>query len=187
MAPPPGRRRSCKTTQDDSCRPEPEESEDANPSEALASQIASAIRQERHRARASDAPPPKVQYTERSHGNTMKHRGQKSESSIAGPKSTSTNVAPKPRSVPPARRQIEDDDDPFLYDKLSRNDLSRRRSASPGTGVTKTGGQVNISEFPCPYRRRNPVLFNVRDHEHCARRPFSDLGELKYASPCCYD
>lgn len=181
MAPPPGRRRSCKMTQDDSCRPEPKESEDANPSAALTSQIASSIRQERNRARSSDAAPLKSQQNERSQGSTMKHRGQKSESSIAGPKKPSINVAPKSRSVPPGRRQSEEDDDPFPYDKpLNRSDFARRRSESPEIGVTKIGSQANKQEFPCPYRRRNPVLFNVRDHEHCARRPFSDLAELKY-------
>ncbi|KAJ4393764.1 hypothetical protein N0V93_002979 [Gnomoniopsis smithogilvyi] len=179
MAPPSGRRRSCKTTQDDSCRPEPKESEDANPSEALTSQIASAIRQERQRARASDAAPLKLQPNERPQGHALKHRGQKSESSIAASKLSPKRLAPKSRSVPPGRRQAEDDDDPFPYDKPSHHGFTGRASPSPEISATKIRSEVNMSEFPCPYRRRNPVLFNVRDHEHCARRPFQDLGELK--------
>lgn len=182
MAPPPGRRRSCKVTQDDSCRPEPKETEDANPSEALTSQIASSIRQERNRARASGEAPLKAQQNEQPQWRTLKHRGQKSESSIPATKSPSARVAQKSRSLPPGRRQSEDDDDPFAYDKLNRENFTARRSLSPVRGVQKNDRHVTVHEFPCPYRRRNPVLFNVRDHEHCARRPFSDLGELKYVS-----
>lgn len=179
MAPPPGRRRSCKVTQDDSCRPEPRETEDANPSEALTSQIASSIRQERNRVRASGEALLKVQQNEQPQWRALRHRGQKSESSIPASKSqSSTRVAQKSRSVPPGRRQSEDDDDPFAYDKLNQDNFTRR-SLSPVGGVQKNDRQVTVHEFPCPYRRRNPVLFNIRDHEHCARRPFSDLGELK--------
>lgn len=166
-------------TQDDSCRPEPRETEDANPSEALTSQIASSIRQERNRVRASGEALLKVQQNEQPQWRALRHRGQKSESSIPASKSqSSTRVAQKSRSVPPGRRQSEDDDDPFAYDKLNQDNFTRR-SLSPVGGVQKNDRQVTVHEFPCPYRRRNPVLFNIRDHEHCARRPFSDLGELK--------
>lgn len=188
MAPPPGRRRSCKVTQDDSCRPEPKETEDANPSKALTSQIASSIRQERSRARASQEVPPKDQQNEQPKWHALKHRGQKSESSIPGRKSPSVRAPQKSRSVPPGRRPSEDDDDPFTYDKFNRNHLAARRSLSPGKSVESgIGRHVTVREFPCPYRRRNPVLFNIRDHEHCARRPFSDLNELKYVTSYCFE
>lgn len=180
MAPPPGRKRSCRTTQDDSFKLKPEESEDANPSEALTSQIASSIRLERQRVRGTEAAPLKVQQNERPQWNTLKHRGQKSESSIAGNKPTPVRVPPKSRSVPPCRRPSDDDDDPFHYDKLNHSGTARRGSASPEIDLEKIRNMVNIREFPCPYRRRNPVLFNIRDHEHCAKRPFSDISELKY-------
>lgn len=183
MAPPPGRRRSCKVTQDDSCRPESKETEDANPSQALTSQIASSIRQERSRARASQEAPLKNQQNEEPpKWHALKHRGQKSESSIPGRKSPSVRAAQKSRSVPPGRRPSEDDDDPFTYDKFNRDNLAARQSLSPVKSVERSGRHVTVHEFPCPYRRRNPVLFNIRDHEHCARRPFSDLSELKYVT-----
>lgn len=36
------------------------------------------------------------------------------------------------------------------------------------------------SNFSCPFRRRNPLRFNVRDHPKCALAPFSDITLLKY-------
>jgi hypothetical protein len=34
-------------------------------------------------------------------------------------------------------------------------------------------------EFPCPFRKRNPHRFNIRDYEYCARAPFKNMSELK--------
>jgi hypothetical protein len=35
--------------------------------------------------------------------------------------------------------------------------------------------------FPCPFRRRNPTRFNIRDHTHCARTQFASLADLRLA------
>ncbi|KXX74658.1 hypothetical protein MMYC01_209264 [Madurella mycetomatis] len=35
-------------------------------------------------------------------------------------------------------------------------------------------------QYPCPFRKRNPVRFNVRDHERCAKGPFGSMSELRY-------
>ncbi|KAK4098002.1 hypothetical protein N658DRAFT_526620 [Parathielavia hyrcaniae] len=32
--------------------------------------------------------------------------------------------------------------------------------------------------YPCPFRKRNPARFNFRDHESCARGPFSSVLDL---------
>ena len=37
-------------------------------------------------------------------------------------------------------------------------------------------GSANIS---CPFRKRNPLRFNVRNYETCASRGFSDMAVLK--------
>jgi hypothetical protein len=37
------------------------------------------------------------------------------------------------------------------------------------------------SLFPCPFRRRNPTRFNIREHEHCARTQFASLSDLRLA------
>ncbi|KAK3382088.1 hypothetical protein B0T24DRAFT_600456 [Lasiosphaeria ovina] len=31
----------------------------------------------------------------------------------------------------------------------------------------------------CPFRKRNPLRFNVRDHQSCAIQPFPDISQLK--------
>lgn len=33
--------------------------------------------------------------------------------------------------------------------------------------------------FSCPFRKRNPIRFNVRDHGNCALNPFADFALLK--------
>ncbi|KAM7183642.1 hypothetical protein V8F20_012545 [Naviculisporaceae sp. PSN 640] len=33
--------------------------------------------------------------------------------------------------------------------------------------------------YPCPFRRRNPARFNVRDHTHCAKTLFGSIQELR--------
>ena len=37
----------------------------------------------------------------------------------------------------------------------------------------------NQPSFPCPFRKRNPVRFNVRNHERCAKELFSSLSGLR--------
>ncbi|KAM7220389.1 hypothetical protein V8F06_004168 [Rhypophila decipiens] len=34
--------------------------------------------------------------------------------------------------------------------------------------------------YPCPFRRRNPARFNVRDHTHCAKTLFGSTQELRH-------
>lgn len=57
------------------------------------------------------------------------------------------------------------------------------RSSSSSNLLTKTRGPNKKrrveGEYSCPYRKRNPLRFNVRDHEQCANRSFSDMPDLK--------
>jgi hypothetical protein len=48
---------------------------------------------------------------------------------------------------------------------------------SPGQRQSK---RPRHEGFGCPYRKRNPKRFNVRDHGNCARVPFQNLSNLKY-------
>jgi hypothetical protein len=41
-----------------------------------------------------------------------------------------------------------------------------------------SGSPEDMAPYPCPFRQRNPARFNVRDHEVCARAPFT-MRELK--------
>lgn len=87
--------------------------------------------------------------------------------------------------------------------QLGQNDRAKKRPNSRGNG---SGNQPNEEEqkddgsgdegispvrskkikieppdnrYPCPYRKRNPLKFNVRDHNTCATTFFSDFTSLK--------
>jgi hypothetical protein len=55
---------------------------------------------------------------------------------------------------------------------IDRDSFGRASSTRPG----------NSSLYPCPFRKRNPVRFNVRDHERCAKAPFGTIQELRWVS-----
>lgn len=40
-------------------------------------------------------------------------------------------------------------------------------------------GSDSMAWYPCPYRKRNPARFNIRDYEDCARAPFDSIRALK--------
>ena len=40
-------------------------------------------------------------------------------------------------------------------------------------------GLDDMAPYPCPFRKRNPIRFNIRDHETCARAPFDSIRGLK--------
>ncbi|KAK4135074.1 hypothetical protein BT67DRAFT_290761 [Trichocladium antarcticum] len=50
-------------------------------------------------------------------------------------------------------------------------------SGSLGKARAQSGSQ---SLYPCPFRKRNPVRFNVRDHERCAKA-IGSISELRWA------
>ncbi|KAK4170923.1 hypothetical protein QBC36DRAFT_340995 [Triangularia setosa] len=39
-------------------------------------------------------------------------------------------------------------------------------------------------KYPCPFRKRNPVRFNIRDHESCAQTPFSFIELRTHIISC---
>lgn len=51
------------------------------------------------------------------------------------------------------------------------------------TGTQPPNGRNNISSnFSCPYRKRNPLRFNVRNYYVCATHSFADMSQLKYGT-----
>lgn len=84
---------------------------------------------------------------------------------------------------------------PGTWSKRSVYDLPRkrrtskrsRRSHSEDSGSDMGGTQASGAEDPptkasalsCPFRKRNPVKFNVRDHSSCALTSFSTIALLK--------
>jgi len=54
---------------------------------------------------------------------------------------------------------------------------SEERDVSPASQAYSTKG--NITNFSCPYRKRNPLRFNVREYYVCATHSFADMSQLK--------
>ncbi|KAK3291306.1 uncharacterized protein B0H64DRAFT_450959 [Chaetomium fimeti] len=48
------------------------------------------------------------------------------------------------------------------------------------TLLDQTSGLDDMATYPCPFRKRNPTRFNIRDHEACARAPFDSIRGLKH-------
>lgn len=58
------------------------------------------------------------------------------------------------------------------------NGGSGDRGISPASQAYSSKGS-GITNFSCPYRKRNPLRFNVRDYYVCATHSFSDMSQLK--------
>ncbi|KAK1753587.1 hypothetical protein QBC47DRAFT_362472 [Echria macrotheca] len=39
--------------------------------------------------------------------------------------------------------------------------------------------KVKAEDYPCPFRKRNPLRYNVREWEYCAKAPFKSMTDLK--------
>jgi hypothetical protein len=59
----------------------------------------------------------------------------------------------------------------------------RRDDSGSKDGSTLIAKRIRVeppdNRHPCPYRKRNPLKFNVRDYNTCATSSFSDLPNLK--------
>ncbi|KAK3353841.1 hypothetical protein B0T25DRAFT_545468 [Lasiosphaeria hispida] len=61
-------------------------------------------------------------------------------------------------------------------DDLQDEDLDDDEGgACVGSNVKK----AKIEQYPCPLRKRNPLRFNIRDWEYCAKTPFKSMPVLK--------
>ncbi|KAL2129833.1 hypothetical protein VTI74DRAFT_7263 [Chaetomium olivicolor] len=58
------------------------------------------------------------------------------------------------------------------------NQEGEERDVSPASQAYSTRGS-GITNFSCPYRKRNPLRFNVRDYYVCATHSFADMSQLK--------
>lgn len=209
MAPPPGKRRSCMTQPDVPALDalvEPCDTVDADPSEALTSQIASSILREKYGVDSADAVPLKVQEAVRTClrdvSSTVEEEHPQwglpiyqsikyveADTAPAARYQKSHSEAPRGRTREP-KRLVDDEDDPFAYKHRKKKKAGRSCSLQPGDvpgqaldeKKTTAWRESPTQGYPCPYRRRNPVLFNIRQREHCARRNFSDMAELKLVS-----
>ncbi|ROW13545.1 hypothetical protein VPNG_04490 [Cytospora leucostoma] len=198
MAPPPGKRRSNLTQTTSLVDTKPHGSFDADPSEALTSRIAASILQEGYGVRAASATVPlKVQdavdrclqevstTVEDEHPQwalPTYHSGYP-RSAIATPDfDQASDYSGSNGRNGTTDQPDEDSDVPFLYDQVQ--DRLERQGSQHHVIQRKNSMKARVLDatqaYPCPFRRRNPVVFNVRDQEQCARRPFADIQELKY-------
>ncbi|KAI1774636.1 hypothetical protein F4818DRAFT_418485 [Hypoxylon cercidicola] len=70
---------------------------------------------------------------------------------------------------------------PFGDKRRLRNGMSKSGS-SPDSQVKVRGRNKkhpSECEFSCPYRKRNPNRFNIRDHEPCAIKSYSTMSDVK--------
>lgn len=78
----------------------------------------------------------------------------------------------KKRLKPPSRSRCNDGDDKDGSD--SEQSLA---GVGPGRKKPKVDGPELL--FSCPYRKRNPLRFNIRDHIPCAFDGFDDVSHVK--------
>lgn len=181
---------------------EPSDTVDADPSDALTSQIASSILRERYGVDSAEAVPLKVQdavraclrdvsstvQDEHPQWGLPTYRSSKPFRSSMNGSDKSPKIHGQSSDLEARRsrkrghnQRGDNGDDPFTYDRRSNEDGLRNQCEGfrEPTLKKKARLQDGLRGYPCPYRRRNPVLFNIRDHEHCAKRNFADMVELK--------
>lgn len=200
MAPPPGRRKSSLAKTDLLRDSYSHDTVDANPSAALTSRIAASILQEGYGVRAARTTvPPKVQDAVQRCLQEVSTTVQKEHPPWALPQYRSRDSKPYPVDSDLQSRTSEqlsendvagsrarygvssgEDEDPFAYD--NSKETMYRKLYGFGKGVRGIRARLSDASRPysCPFRKRNPIMFNVRDHEHCAKRPFFGIQELKY-------
>lgn len=65
------------------------------------------------------------------------------------------------------------------YDEESLDDSSEEDEGNNTQKPKKLKTGKKSHNFSCPFRKRNPIRFNVRDHTSCALNPFADFALLK--------
>ncbi|KAK0640595.1 hypothetical protein B0T16DRAFT_495485 [Cercophora newfieldiana] len=76
----------------------------------------------------------------------------------------------------PRRRPRGEDEDDVPDDDPDEDGGGAK--VGPGDRINRKKAKVEQS-YPCPFRKRNPLRFNFRDFEICARAPLKSMTELK--------
>lgn len=96
---------------------------------------------------------------------------------IHGRKDTSVLPSDKSEATPARKRGAQDvkrkEDDPQDEDTDEHDGGALVGPYEPGNGKTKA------EQYSCPFRKRNPLRYNVREWQSCAKAPFKNMGELK--------
>ncbi|KAK4447235.1 hypothetical protein QBC34DRAFT_382485 [Podospora aff. communis PSN243] len=70
-----------------------------------------------------------------------------------------------------------DEDDDECQDEDADEDDGG--GAQIGPSGQKHRKKSKTGSYACPFRKRNPLRFNVRDHEYCAKAPSKSMADLK--------
>ena len=77
------------------------------------------------------------------------------------------------------KRKAEGGSEDGLGDGDGGSDKNGESSLAAHSPNGRPTGSFNYS---CPYRKRNPLRFNVRDKNVCATHSFTDMSQLKYVT-----
>lgn len=103
---------------------------------------------------------------------------------------TSTDT---PETTPPAGGAEPGDKPPTAPRKRGVSDIGRDdqdggqgddddddgRGACLGPHEPSNRKKPKVESYTCPFRKRNPTRFNIREWEYCSRAPFKTIPELK--------
>ncbi|KAK0710015.1 hypothetical protein B0T26DRAFT_430558 [Lasiosphaeria miniovina] len=81
-------------------------------------------------------------------------------------------IASKKRNADDPRR--DEGDGPPGEDGKEEGERS-----SFGPNDPRSQKRAKVELYPCPFRKHNPIKFNIREWEYCARAPFKGKTELK--------
>lgn len=87
-------------------------------------------------------------------------------------------------------RNISELDPPGMWSEIASqapadSPYGTRFTSSPTSTATTTNRRKRanlgciVSEYSCPFRKRNPLRFNVRDYQTCALSSFPDISQVK--------
>ncbi|KAF6800122.1 ankyrin repeat protein [Colletotrichum sojae] len=82
----------------------------------------------------------------------------------------------KKGSLHSGRRDEDDRDDGGSNSNGNDGGRDRNWDSNMGQNAKRTKGEVRLS---CPFRKRNPLRFNVRDHLNCATQSFQSITLVK--------
>lgn len=174
-------------------------SEDAPSEGELASEISAAILKETEENAAAEQPSTTLKIwgaVARCLEEITVSLGPPNPSAQAVSAPPSIACAPQLRATPSIRRMSNSVQSVgprrTSYDVGARNDLPSRHRRVMSSSSIRSGRQdrdleatyamseQGVEEYSCPFRVRNPVRFNIRDHEVCAMTSFESLADLRH-------
>lgn len=96
----------------------------------------------------------------------------------SGPSGSSSSNMGGSSGQPPAKRKRRTVAAPRKGGSDNEDDMEDGQNAGPSRRSQGKKSQSD-SVFTCPFRKRNPLRFNVRSHLNCATQTFPDISLLK--------